>query len=182
MNTTAYNRRRRSREHCNSSASRKDRIAHLYQEIDDWLSRALTRQVSTTEENVADACSFAWMKLVEHATVDISRPAVRGWLRTVAAREAWRLHRVDQLLSSSDQVVALADESTGPQESAVGRASVDALLAAATARQRRMLVLAALGESYQQIADAEGTTVRTVDRQLQRGRERIRSAGGPGVR
>jgi DNA-directed RNA polymerase specialized sigma24 family protein len=44
------------------------------------------------------------------------------------------------------------------------------------ARQQRLLWLKAIGLSYTEIAAESGLTVRSVERQLQRGRARLRAA------
>lgn len=49
-----------------------------------------------------------------------------------------------------------------------------AMLAALSARQRRLLALQGLGFSYEEISALTGDSRRTVERQLQRGRAALR--------
>jgi hypothetical protein len=48
--------------------------------------------VKTSDANVDDACSFAWMQLIRRQP---TRATVLAWLTTVAIPEAIRLDRQD---------------------------------------------------------------------------------------
>lgn len=64
--------------------------SRLYIAYANRLRRVLATIVNTSDANLEDACSFAWLQLV------VTRPryeTVWPWLVKVAEREAWRLHR-----------------------------------------------------------------------------------------
>jgi DNA-directed RNA polymerase specialized sigma24 family protein len=105
-------------------------------------------------------------------------PRITGWLATTAIREAIGLDRADRRFQPlPDEIGNGCGVSPAPLSAALEtREALDELLAPATERQRRVLILVALGHTYIEIAAVEGGSFRTVDRQLHRGRERIRQA------
>jgi RNA polymerase sigma factor (sigma-70 family) len=125
------------------------------------LRRLVGGQVSTSDANLDDACSFAWTQLVA------IRPGRRGsifaWLATVAIREAWRLHRLERRDGhDGDEVTLDAMESpTAGSASAAGIGADQVMEALRTIhpRKRRMLVLHAAGFTYQEIAKEYGVSV-----------------------
>jgi hypothetical protein len=60
----------------------------LFAELHPKLARQVGRLVRTSEENVQDACSFAFLQLLRY---EPSRESAFSWLLTVAVREAVKL-------------------------------------------------------------------------------------------
>lgn len=149
-----------------------DDEATLYAEFGERLLKAVRRIVSTSEENVEDACSFAWMQLFR---TDPERgPRLFAWLKTVAVREAIRLD------GRTRRSVALEDVTLGgipggdTLESAVEVREALTAVANLPDRQREMFSLFVAGYGYREIGQRTGATTRTVERQLLRARRRLR--------
>ena len=102
-----------------------------------------------------------------------------SWLATTAVREAWRLMRArdrDLPLEVDDTA---ACGGVAPSSSVMTDALIEdreqlKLVRQLPERQQRILWLHGLGLSYEEIAAYTGDTRRTVERQLLRGRRRIR--------
>jgi RNA polymerase sigma factor (sigma-70 family) len=161
--------------------------ADLYAEHAQVLLRHVRGVVRTSDEIVEDACAAAW-------TILLRRQPDRGhtlfgWLRVVAIREAIRMDRAARALSSYEAVIAAAEYEDS--EAAVGKErprpqpalSDDSTIRAREAlrelarldeRPRRILALHVAGYSYDEIGELTGDTVRTVDRQMRRARQRVR--------
>jgi RNA polymerase sigma factor (sigma-70 family) len=147
--------------------------AVLYAEYRSKLVNTIRRQVRTSEENVQDACSFAWMQLLSHQPR--RGPEIFAWLRTVAYREAIHLDRRDRRSPPVDDInEALLPAPDSPEAKVEARHRLEAVTQLPD-RQRRILALKAGGYSYVEIADRTGDTIRTVERQLLRARKRIRA-------
>jgi RNA polymerase sigma factor (sigma-70 family) len=145
--------------------------------------RALLRHVrraalGAPEALIEDACLFAWLQLLRHQP---ERDHVRGWLCTVARREAWRLAREAKALTSLDAGKASGEpRSQEPLvETIPGRDSVDAAHAAREAlrtlaslpdKQRRYLALKVAGYSYREICALTGASYTNVNKHLTRAR------------
>jgi RNA polymerase sigma factor (sigma-70 family) len=167
----------------NSAVRRQDAELHqLFTREHARLERRLARIVNTSRENVEDALSFAWCALLRRrASIDMDDPAV--WLLTVAKREAFKLH------ARSQRTGRLADHEHGggrdlsAQRDPIAvrehlRDAVSAINRAGLSdRQRRLLVLHGCGFSYRELAQLEGASVRTVDRQLQHARRKLHPGG-----
>lgn len=91
----------------------------LFRQHEQHLRAATARPGVVSQENVEDACAYAWMQLFHYQP---NRETVFGWLLTVSRREAWRLHQLErghhyeaidgpgpELLDKRD-VIAAADE------------------------------------------------------------------------
>jgi RNA polymerase sigma factor (sigma-70 family) len=141
--------------------------AALFAEHHDRLIRSVSRAVRTSQANIEDACSFAWMQLLRHQPE--RREELFAWLRTVAIREAIRLDRA-QLRSAP--MVDLDEPTTEVCRSEV----LDALQAVAdlSPRLQRIFALHIAGYSYEEISYQTGDTARTVDRLMARARSRVR--------
>jgi RNA polymerase sigma factor (sigma-70 family) len=147
--------------------------AVLCAEHNERLIRTVRRAVRTTDENVEDACSFAWMQLMRYQPR--RGPTLFAWLKTVAVREAIRLDRRDRRSTPVDDInEALFPSSDSPETQVEARDRLEAVTQLPD-RQRRILALKAGGYSYREIADRTGDTIRTVERQLLRARQRIRT-------
>ena len=126
---------------------------------------------------IEDACQFAWSRLL-HNRHRVHRDTVGSWLARTAVHEAFKLVRRDARELSLDTVAedAAASIDAPPSRSPQALAECrERLLGIGRLpeRQQRILWLHALGLSYAEIADYEGCTVRTVERQLLRARRRI---------
>ena len=154
-------------------------FAELYRGFAHRLEQIVRVEVRAPETVVEDACQFAWGSLLAQAT-DLQCRAALSWLATTAIREAWRL------MHTRERDLPLEPDGTDDVETAEPSAptATDALvedrerlrlMRLLPERQQRILWLHALGLSYQEIAAYTGDTTRTVQRQLLRGRARIRS-------
>ncbi len=150
----------------------------LYERLSQRLEQIVRTDVRAPETVVEDACQFAWGSLVAHTT-RVRAEAALSWLATTAVREAWRLMRTrehDVPLEADDPGVSGSRE---PSSAVTTEALVEdrerlKLIRELPERQQRILWLRGLGLSYEEIAAYTGDTVRTVERQLLRGRRRIR--------
>lgn len=145
----------------------------LYQRHAKTLRTILHLHVTTTDENLDDACSFAWMQLVR---CQPRRETVFAWLRTVAIREAIRLDRQQRRAVCADldelEDAALRDRRCDLD---VVDEALDALDALGNLRERQRVIygLQAFGYRYADIAAITGDTLRTVDRQMRRARRAV---------
>jgi RNA polymerase sigma factor (sigma-70 family) len=147
----------------------------LYAVYAAQLRRIVAHQVRTSSANIDDACAFAWLQMLRYQP---GRETLLGWLVKTGTREAVRLDR----RARRDEVFADGvDETHGVVPSIEVRLEVLAAREAITSarlRQREADLLGAhvAGYSYVEIADANGITVRTVERQLLRAKRRLRHA------
>jgi len=155
--------------------------AALFDVYHDRLCANVRRVVTTSDANVEDACMFAWVALLDR---ELEHPdAVRGWLYTVAVREAIKLAR------RSRRTVAIPEGENGevlepadPRDPVLTRevlidAAAAVRAAGLTDRQARILGLQVLGFTYQEIAAVHtGDSQRTVERQILRARRKLTDA------
>lgn len=158
----------------------------LYRALCKRLEQIVRADAQAPDAIVEDACQHAWGRLLAPRT-RIHPEAALSWLATTAVREARRLMRV------CERDVSLDADQAGTRPGACAGSGEHAELPAGTRtemlveereqlrlmrhlpeRQQRLMWLHALGLSYQEIADYTGDTTRTVERQLLRGRRRIR--------
>ena len=165
-----------------STTARFQRIATLHREEALRLERRVARQARADPLTIEDACSFAWLQLLTHASVDVGPPSHRalGWLTMTATREAWRLearrvrdelidHRaIDQHRRLSERTAPSADERAA-QHARVG------LVAEIPERPRRFLLRQALGYSYREIAAHELVSLTTTSKQIARAKRSLRT-------
>lgn len=131
----------------------------LYVANADKLRRVVGAAVRTSEANIEDACSFAWLQLLCHRP---RRESVFAWLATVATREAWRLHAQCGRDTHGDDLAALTD----PRRDSAHRDGIDrdelldtlAALEWLHPRRREMLLLQVAGFSATEIAARNGIT------------------------
>ncbi len=143
------------------------------------LERKVAARITTSRENVQDACAFAWQQLLTH---DVGADYALGWLIVVATREALRLDRrwraVAPLPVGEDggerELPSPVDEIASRERWIDSAATLHT--AGLSDRQRRMVALQAAGHSYQSIAQQTAATPLTVQRQLLRAHKRIRHA------
>ncbi|MHB8696296.1 MAG: RNA polymerase sigma factor [Solirubrobacteraceae bacterium] len=161
------------------STERNAELAALYTRHQSSLRRQVSALVSTTPENVEDACMFAWVQLLRH---QLARPdEVGAWLLTVAKREAIKLERHSRRAAPLHGEYPSAVEPADPRDEIATRAlTLDAVAAIAAAvltdRQAKLVGLRAAGLSHDEISNATGDSLRTVERQLLRADRKLRHA------
>jgi RNA polymerase sigma factor (sigma-70 family) len=161
--------------------------AHLFAIYAQRLRAEVRRIVSTSPENVEDACSFAFLQLLRS---EPDRDSAYEWLVKVAVCEAIELE------SRSRRTLPLEHDDSDPDLVCEPAECTDMLalrldiiaareaIAAArlSPRQARIVALQALGLDYEEIASSIGCTTRTVESQIVRARRKLRearrSAGG----
>jgi RNA polymerase sigma factor (sigma-70 family) len=153
-------------------------VGELYSGLSRRLEQIVRRDVRAPEAVIEDACQFAWSRLL-HRRHDVRRETVLAWLVKVAIHEAFKLIRRDDRELSLDATLdghaerLLASPAPGPDEIVEQREQL-ATISSLPDRQQRILWLRALGLSYEEMALFTGCTPRTIERQLQRARARIR--------
>lgn len=149
-----------------------DDEAMLYAEFGERLLQAVRRIVATSEENVEDACSFAWMQLFR--TAPERGPQLFAWLKTVAVHEAIRMDQRARRSASLDDVALEGVPRGNALEPAIEAREALAALSDLPSRQREMFSLLMAGYSYREISQRTAATTRTVERQLLRARQHLR--------
>ncbi len=169
-------------ENLNEGARPVD-VGELYELLAKRLEQIVRLDVRAPDVVVEDACQFAWSRLIHHRH-RVHRETVMSWLARTAVHEAVKLVRRDRRELSIDAAleravpVAAASSFPAPHTLVENRERLGELRLL-PARQQRVVWLHAFGLSYAEIAAHEGCTVRTVERQLLRARQRIRQDGDP---
>jgi RNA polymerase sigma factor (sigma-70 family) len=149
-------------------------VGELYGLLARRLEQLVQRDVRAPEAVIEDACQIAWSRLLRHRD-RVQRETVMGWLLRTAVREALRLSRRDRRelpLEATDQEELQRTQSS-PVHLVECRERI-AELGRLPERQQRAVWLHAIGLNYGEIAEYEGCTARTVERQLLRARQAIR--------
>lgn len=164
---------------------RASSIARFYELEATSLERAVTRSVAAPAAMVEDACSHAWCQLLRHDEIELG-PGGFWWLYVVAKREVFRLsgrvRREEPAGAPSELPGQTTLHAEDVSETVQRRADHDArvrVLRSLGERKRRMVVLQAAGFSYEEIARAGGDSLRTVERQLTRGKRALAQAQAP---
>jgi RNA polymerase sigma factor (sigma-70 family) len=142
----------------------------LFAEHHATLRARVRRWVNTSQANLEEACSFAWMQLLR--CQPRREPSVLPWLTTVAVNEARRLDRLDRRAAPLDAAGKPAAAATTVTYEEAREALQ--LVAALPPRQRELVGLHAAGFTYDEIAALTGTSHRAVDRHLRRARSVLR--------
>jgi DNA-directed RNA polymerase specialized sigma24 family protein len=156
----------------------RDSARELFAEHATELRAAVRAAVHTSEANVDDACAFAWLQLVRYQPQRDGNGAVFPWLLTAATREAVKLDRRARRWADLQQ---LAEAAVGLSPHTIRLAHHDRLVARPPddPGQRldgRLELLRAMGYTRNEMAAMTGDSCRTVDRQLTRGRRKLRAA------
>jgi DNA-directed RNA polymerase specialized sigma24 family protein len=169
------------------SITRFEQIAVLHGQDARRLERRVARHMDAEPQTIEDACSFAWLQLLTHTSVDLGPPSggVLGWLTQTATREAWRLEARrarDQLLDHVAIERELLREEVRPSvdELAAQHARLD-LVAEIPERPRRFLMRLALGYSYCEIAAHENASLTTTNKQIARAKRSLRALDARGA-
>ncbi|MDQ6730153.1 MAG: sigma-70 family RNA polymerase sigma factor [Actinomycetota bacterium] len=152
-------------------------LDQTYGDLDRTLNGIVAFNVRAPQALIEDACQTAWLRLTRRGD-DLAPRAVLPWLVTTATREA--LHLVGRAerevaLETLTEVTPVASPSPGPEAIIELRSRLSAL-SALNRRQQRLIWLQGLGFSYEEMAGWEGASVRTIERQLLRARQVLRSA------
>jgi RNA polymerase sigma factor (sigma-70 family) len=136
------------------------------------------REVRTSQANLDDACSFAWLQMLRYQP---ERERLLAWLCRTAIREAIKLDRRAQrsceLVDAGEADIRHADTGNPVDDRLELLAAGEAVVAARLrAREAELLSLQVAGFSYTETARLQRTTTRTVERQLRRARGKLRSA------
>lgn len=153
-------------------------LAELYVLHAKRLAQIVRGDVRAPEPVIEDACQFAWSRLISQAN-RIHRETALPWLVTTAVRQAFKLTRRESRELSLDTMLERAEEpfrqlpASGPDTLVEQRQRLLALRGLPE-RQQRLVWLQGLGLTYDEIADREGCTRRTVERQLLRAKRTLR--------
>jgi RNA polymerase sigma factor (sigma-70 family) len=155
-------------------------IDDLYLRVAATLPRAVATDVRAPDSVIEEACQVAWSRLVAHQCELNKSGSAFAWLVTTAVREALRQIRRGRSEVSLDELIEDGRElsmgtARGPEDVVESRERIN-LINLLPHRQQRMLWLQALGLSYEEMAEQEGCTARTVERQLTRGRAALAAA------
>jgi RNA polymerase sigma factor (sigma-70 family) len=144
------------------------------------LRAVVARAVNTSDANIDDACSFAWLRLL---TNQPRRATAFGWLAKVAIREAWRLDRTERARSTVTghlHSLEIADEADRAEERLAFEEMLEAL-ATIHPRKRAMLVMHTLGFTCAEIAVAHGINPQRARELIYRARLQLaKLVGRPG--
>lgn len=146
-------------------------VAELYDVLGERLRHIGAKQVHAPAPVIEDACQFAWCRLICHA----SRLDPEKVLGLKLAR---RDQRELSLEARADEygVLRIASPLPGPYEVAKWRERF-AQVGELPVLQQRFLWLRAVGYTYDEIAARQpGLTERIVERQIKRGRSRLKAA------
>ena len=162
-------------------SDRDSAISAFYAKEAPGLVRAVMHAVDASPLTVEDACAYAWCQLVRRADdIRLGRSAF-WWLYRVAVREAWKLSAVDcRHVPRGDgaEVACGVIDAATPVDDLVEHRDELRSLRTLPERQRRILLLHALGFTYAEIGRMTGDSARTVERLLRRSKETLRASPG----
>jgi RNA polymerase sigma factor (sigma-70 family) len=161
-------------------SGRADQIAALYAQQARLVQRQVTRRVNAPAAVIEDACQTAWERLCTHPGVELVAPSAVKWLVITAMREAWRRASSREIPTDLTDLGEPISDAPSPLDQTIAREDTDELrdqLRGLTDRQRQFLALQAAGLTYAEIAERTATTLRTVERQILRGRHKLTGRG-----
>jgi len=148
-------------------------VGELYGLLARRLEQIVRVDVHAPDVVIEDACQFAWSRLLHHRD-RVRRERVMTWLVRTAVHEAFKLlRRSGRELSLEEAEEPMVLPEATPSELFEFRDRL-AALGRLPERQQRAIWMHGLGLNYGEIAAREDCTVRTVERQLLRARQRIR--------
>ena len=160
-------------------AGRREAIAALYARESGRLLARVAEALAGGRALAEDACQTAWLALLAREDVALDARGV-AWLRAVALTTGARAAR-GRDVAAQPIVDRHAERAAGEGEPVDRVVELEQLrelrarVMALPARQRRLLALQGLGFSYDEISVLTGDSRRTVQRQLLRGRDRLRN-------
>ncbi len=152
-------------------------VGALFCSLAPSLERIVGSGVRAPQALIEDACQVAWFRLW-HYRERVQRDHVLAWLVTTAIHEAQALLRRESRCLSLER--SLEESGDG---ALAGRALPDLcemrmrleLIGSLSARQQQLVWLHGLGFDYEEIATVTGSTRRTVERQLLRGKRKLQA-------
>lgn len=158
------------------------KLGSFYAEFEADLRRIVAHNITAPDGLIEDACQIAWGKLIANPSAPAPGHEL-GWLIVTASRELLASLRSSDREVSLDQVVE-SDE-LGDRLCSVSTLEElseyrDRLrsLQRLSVREQRLVWLHGLGYGYEEIADQTGDSLRTVERLVLRGRQRLAVAAG----
>jgi RNA polymerase sigma factor (sigma-70 family) len=151
-------------------------VAELYPQVAPQLRRVLSSHLRAPDWVLDDACQIAWEALlVQEQPID--RAHLLSWLATTARREALAIlrRRATEMCVDEEMTERLLSPVPGPDEAAEFRERM-AQIRGLSRRQQRIVWMQGLGLSYAEIADELGESLRSVERQLDGARRKLRAA------
>jgi RNA polymerase sigma factor (sigma-70 family) len=172
------------------TSERTAQLAAFYAENQARLRRLVGRYSHANRHAVEDACQIAWAILVRRADIPLDGRGF-AWLRTVALTTGLRGTAARDIPAGGFLPAARgADPRELPEPTADQGDPLELVLASEhheelhtklltlTERERRYLALQAAGLSYREIAAIEtGVSLRTIERQILRGRRKLKERG-----
>ena len=156
---------------------RHDDTQRLYITHANRLRRVVGSIVNTSDANLEDACSFAWLQLL---TTDPRRDTIGSWLVKVAVREAWRLDRQQRRTIPIEDELARAPVRADPVEVRTLLVETIEALPGIHERKREMLLLHATGFTMREIAEAHDISPARARELVYRARLQLLQAIGRG--
>lgn len=159
--------------------SRPRELEAIYPRLAPQLEKIVVSNLGLSDTVLEEACQVAWGQLALRRS-EVAAGHELGWLATTAIRAALRLTRTGRgevSLDDEDQherLAKLGAVAPGPESAIEVRARLAAVLQLPV-RQRRMLLMRGFGYCYSEIADRTGDSRRTVERQLHRARQNLRT-------
>jgi RNA polymerase sigma factor (sigma-70 family) len=157
-------------------------IVRLYISFHRRLPRIVRAGVRAPETVIEDACQAAWTALLLEGP-QVAAEGVRTWLVRTAVREALRLGYLQAREDSLERALRshtlhLRLVAADGSEELISRLERVRCLSQLSVRKQRLLWLRALGLSHEEMAEHEHCSYRTVRRQLERARWRLRLLEG----
>jgi RNA polymerase sigma factor (sigma-70 family) len=162
---------------------RRARIAALFEREARRVERLVSRRARAPQAVIEDACQAAWARLCARDDVDVESPAVLRWLVVTAVHEAWRHTSGNREVTAGGflpdpevpgELPEPQAHGADPLAVTVQRDEARRRIGRLTERERQFLALQAAGLTYEEIAKRLSVSVRTVERQILRGRRKLR--------
>ncbi|MFL5824799.1 MAG: RNA polymerase sigma factor [Solirubrobacteraceae bacterium] len=168
----------RSADSAAAGPMRSGDVVSLFVEFGGRLAEIVAGCVGTSDAVIEDACQAAWTRLIRNRD-RVALQTAPGWLVRTALHEARRLSRLEARERSLELEVQgrsdhLVDFSQPAADEVMAQRECLGAIGALPIRQQRLVWLRALGLTYDEMAGHERCTSRTVRRQLERARRRLR--------